>query len=99
MNEEGESDAGSELETEMVEGALIVRFRADLEAVEGRARLGPGTTAMESRESGVAIPDEQLKSEPLAELTVEEQRRSDAGGPTIARASCSCSSPRRDRHA
>ena len=76
--QQGESDAGSELATEMVEGALIVKLRAEMEAVtRAEARIRAGAYGR-SIESGVAIPDERLESEPLAELTVEEQRRSDA---------------------
>ena len=77
--QEGESDAGSELATEMVEVALIANLRAELEAVtRAEARIRAGTYGL-STESGIAIPDERLESEPLAERTVEEQRRSDAG--------------------
>ena len=77
--QEGESDAGSELATEMVEQALIANLRAELEAVSrAEARIQAGTYGF-STESGLPIPDERLESEPLAELTVEEQRRLDAG--------------------
>jgi DnaK suppressor protein len=77
--QEGESDAGSELANEMVEQALIGTLRAELEAVaRAEARIPAGTYGL-STESGIAIPDERLESEPLAERTVEEQRRLDAG--------------------
>ncbi len=76
--QEGESDTGSELATEMVEDALVARLRAELEAVaRAEARIAAGTYGR-SVESGVAIPDERLESEPLAERTVEEQRRAEA---------------------
>lgn len=77
--QEGESDAGSELATEMVEQALIANLRAELEAVtRAEARIQAGTYGL-STETGAAIPDERLEAEPLAELTVDEQRRTDAG--------------------
>jgi DnaK suppressor protein len=76
--QEGESDAGSELATEMVEDALVADLRAGLDAVtRAEARIEAGTYGR-SVVSGVAIPDERLESEPLAERTVEEQRRVDA---------------------
>lgn len=72
----GESDAGSELATEMVEEALVANLRTELEAVSrAEARIRAHTYGL-SVESGVAIPDERLESEPLAERTIEEQRRS-----------------------
>lgn len=74
----GESDPGSELATEMVDQALAADLRAELDAVaRAEARIEAGTYGL-SVESGVAIPDERLESEPLAERTVEEQRRIDA---------------------
>jgi len=76
--QEGESDAGSELATEMVDDALIAGLRAELEAVvRAEKRIEDGTYGR-SVDSGVAIPDERLESQPLAERTVEEQRRVDA---------------------
>jgi RNA polymerase-binding transcription factor len=76
--QEGESDSGSELATEMVEDALVARLRDELDAVaRAEARIEAGTYGR-SVESGVAIPDERLESEPLAERTVEDQRRVDA---------------------
>jgi len=77
--QEGESDAGSELATEMVEGALIANLELELDAVtSAEARIRAGTYGR-STESGAAIPDERLEAEPLAELTIDEQRRLDAG--------------------
>jgi DnaK suppressor protein len=76
----GETDAGSELATEMVEDALIADLRAELAAVErAEARLAAGTYGR-SVDSGVAIPDDRLEVAPLAERTVEEQRRADEAG-------------------
>lgn len=76
--QEGESDTGSELATEMVDDALIANLHAELEAVaRAEERIEAGTYGR-SVESGVAISDERLESEPLAERTVEEQRRVDA---------------------
>lgn len=76
--QEGESDSGSELATEMVEDALFARLRDELDAVaRAEARIEAGTYGR-SVDSGVAIPDERLESEPLAERTVEDQRRVDA---------------------
>ena len=76
--QEGESDSGSELATEMVDDALVANLQVELEAVErAEARIKAGTYGR-SVESGATIPDERLESEPLAERTVEEQRRVDA---------------------
>jgi DnaK suppressor protein len=75
----GDSDAGSELATEMVEVALVDDLRHELEAVRrAEERIAAGTYGR-SVESGVAIPNERLEAEPLAERTVEEQRRHHAG--------------------
>jgi DnaK suppressor protein len=74
----GETDAGSELATEMVEDALVEGLRAELAAVaRAEARLADGTYGR-SIESGEPIPDERLEAQPLAERTIEEQRRADA---------------------
>lgn len=77
--QEGESDAGSELAAEMVDGALITGLEAELHAVaRAEARIRAGAYGL-STESGIVIPDERLEAEPLAELTMDEQRRSEAG--------------------
>jgi DnaK suppressor protein len=74
----GESDPGSELATEMVDEALGAELRAELDAVSrAEARIEAGTYGR-SVESGGAIPLERLEAQPLAERTVEEQRRFDA---------------------
>ena len=65
--------------TEMVDDALIVNLQAELEAVaRAEERILAGAYGR-SIDSGVAIPDERLEADPLAERTVEEQRRVDAG--------------------
>ena len=75
--QEDESDAGSILTTEMVDNALIADLRAELDAVaRAEARIEAGTYGR-SVDSGVPIPDERLEAEPLAERTIEEQRRID----------------------
>jgi DnaK suppressor protein len=78
--QEGESDAGGTLATEMVDSALVANLRVELEAVaRAEARIESGTYGR-SIESGATIPDDRLESQPLAERTVEEQRRTDAAG-------------------
>lgn len=70
----GESDSGSELATEMVEVALVANLRAELAAVaRAEERIAAGSFGR-SVDSGLAIPDERLEAEPLAERTLEEQR-------------------------
>ncbi len=76
--QEGESDRGSDLATEMVDDALIVNLQAELEAVARAEERILGGAYGRSIDSGVAIPDERLEADPLAERTVEEQRRVDA---------------------
>ena len=72
-------DSGSELTTEMVDLALVEDLRDELEAViRAEERIVQGTYGR-SVDSGLAIPDARLEAEPLAERTVEEQRRYDTG--------------------
>ena len=80
----GESDStGSELAVEMVEVALVADLRAQLAAVvRAEERIAAGTFGL-SVDSGLAIPDERLEAAPLAERTVEEQRRHDGEGEQI----------------
>jgi DnaK suppressor protein len=74
----GESDSGSELATEMTEVALVEDLRERLAAVvRAEARIAAGTYGR-SIESGARIPDARLEADPLAERTIEEQRRFDA---------------------
>jgi DnaK suppressor protein len=70
-------DAGSGLESEAVSVALATNLAAQLAAI-GRAeeRVARGTYGR-SIESGLPIPGERLEAEPLAERTIEEQRRAE----------------------
>jgi DnaK suppressor protein len=78
--QEGESDDGGTLATEMVDNALVANLQSQLEAVaRAEARIESGTYGR-SIESGATIPDDRLESQPLAERTVEEQREADAAG-------------------
>jgi DnaK suppressor protein len=73
----GETDSGSALATTMVDVALEADLREMLVAVErAEARLAAGTYGR-SVDSGTLIPDARLEAEPLAERTVDEQRRVD----------------------
>jgi RNA polymerase-binding transcription factor len=65
-------------ERELEEG-LLERLRRELEALErAEARLAEGTYGL-SVESGEPIPDERLEAYPLAERTVDEERRRQRG--------------------
>jgi len=72
----GESaEAGSEIQHELVDQAVVATLEAELVAVgRAEARIADGTYGL-SIESGARIPDERLEAEPLAERTVEEQTR------------------------
>jgi DnaK suppressor protein len=73
----GEMEEGGELATEMTDIALEADLRGRLAAVErAEARIAAGTYGR-SIESGAVIPDERLEADPLAERTVDEQRRFD----------------------
>jgi DnaK suppressor protein len=73
----GESDSGSELATEMTEVALVEDLRQRLAAVaRAEGRIAAGTFGR-SVESGALIPDARLDADPLAERTIDEQRRFD----------------------
>ena len=75
----GEDDAGNDLASEMTDIAMENDLRARLAAVErAEGRLAAGSYGR-SVESGDPIPDERLEVDPLAERTVEEQRRFEAG--------------------
>ncbi len=76
----GESDSGSELATEAVEVALVADLRRQLAAVVRAEERIAGGTYGRSVDSGVAIPDERLEAEPLAERTIEEQHRYEGAG-------------------
>ena len=67
-------DVGSSLDSESVSVALEADLREQLAAVgRAEARIARGTYGR-SVDSGLSIPDERLGAEPLAELTIEEQR-------------------------
>ena len=78
VQQTGDDDAGNELSTEMTERALENDFLLHLAAVErAEARIAAGTFGR-SIETGARIPDERLEAIPLAERTIEEQRRFEA---------------------
>jgi DnaK suppressor protein len=78
VQQTGETDSGTDLAVEMTAIALENDLRADLAAVErAEQRIAAGTYGR-SIESGALIPDERLEANPLAERTVEEQRRIEA---------------------
>ena len=69
------ADQGTVLSERELEEALLAQLRRELEALErAEARLAEGTYGL-SVESGEPIPDERLEAYPLAERTVEEERR------------------------
>ena len=69
------SEAGSEIQHELVDEAVEAGLRNELAAVErAEARLADGSFGL-SVESGARIPDDRLEAHPLAERTVEEQAR------------------------
>jgi DnaK suppressor protein len=69
------SDQGTVLYERELEEGLLDGLRRELEALErAEARLAEGTYGL-SVESGEPIPDERLEAYPLAERTVEEERR------------------------
>jgi DnaK suppressor protein len=73
-------DAGTTLDAESVDVALANDLREQLAAVErAEERIARGTYGR-SIESGKVIPDARLEAEPLAERTIEEQRRYERGG-------------------
>ena len=72
-------DQGSELYEDEFEAGLRARLLSELAAVErAEARVDAGTYGL-SVESGEPIPDERLEAYPLAERTIEEQRRYERG--------------------
>jgi DnaK suppressor protein len=73
------ADQGTVLYERELEEGLLESLRRDLEALErAEARLAEGTYGV-SIESGEPIPDERLEAYPLAERTVEEERRFEGG--------------------
>jgi DnaK suppressor protein len=69
------ADQGSVLHERELEVGLVEGLRRELETLErAEARLAEGTYGL-SVESGDPIPDERLEAYPLAERTVDEERR------------------------
>ena len=69
------ADQGTVLSDRELEEGLLAQLRRELESLErAEARLAEGTYGL-SVESGEPIPDERLEAYPLAERTVEEERR------------------------
>jgi DnaK suppressor protein len=65
-------DPARALEDEMVDDAIVESLRERLRAIErAEQRLADGTYGLSVR-SGKPIPDERLRADPAAELTVEE---------------------------
>ena len=73
------SEAGTDLDREEIDIALVADLREELEAVgRAEARIAAGKYGR-SIDSGAQIPDERLEAAPLAERTIEEQRRLENG--------------------
>jgi DnaK suppressor protein len=73
------AEQASDLYERELEGGLREGLLRELEALErAEARLVEGTYGL-SVESGEPIPDERLEAFPLAERTVEEERRVERG--------------------
>jgi DnaK suppressor protein len=74
FDQTGESaEAGTSIQHEMVDQALIATLQDELAAVvRAEARIADGSFGL-SVESSARIPDDRLEAEPLAERTVEEQ--------------------------
>jgi DnaK suppressor protein len=73
------ADQGTVLFERELEEGLLESLRQELEALErAESRLAEGTYGL-SVESGEPIPDERLEAFPLAERTVEEERRFERG--------------------
>src|SRR2546427_435584 len=75
----GASEAGTDLEREEIDIALVADLREELKAVgRAEARIAAGKYGR-SIDTGAQIPDERLEAAPLAERTIEEQRRLENG--------------------
>jgi DnaK suppressor protein len=73
------ADHATELYQRELEDGLREQARRDFEALErAEQRLLDGTYGL-SVESGEPIPDERLEAYPLAERTVDEERRRERG--------------------
>ena len=69
------ADEGSDVYDREFEQGLAEQLERELAAVQrAEGRLAAGTYGL-SVESGDPIPDERLEANPLAERTVEEERR------------------------
>ena len=77
-NDEGDlTDPATGLNNEQVDDAIASSLRDRLAAIErAEQRLASGTYGHSIR-SGDPIPDERLRADPAAELTVEEAQASD----------------------
>jgi DnaK suppressor protein len=70
------TDPAPGLNSELVDDAIVESLRERLAAIErAEQRLAAGTYGRSVR-SGVPIPDERLRADPAAELTVEEAQAS-----------------------
>ena len=74
-NDDGDrADPAEPLVSEQVDDAIVAGLRDRLEAIgRAEARLDEGTFGRSIR-SGQVIPDERLRADPAAELTVDEAR-------------------------
>jgi DnaK suppressor protein len=72
-NDDGDlTDPATGLNHEQVDDAIVASLRDRLAAIErAEQRLADGAYGR-STESGAPIPDERLRADPAAELTVEE---------------------------
>lgn len=78
-NGNGSAEQGSVLYERELEEGLLDQLRRELEALErAEARLADGKYGV-SVDSGDPIPDERLEAFPLAERTVDEERRFQRG--------------------
>jgi len=74
-DQDAPADQASDLYQDELDQGLADDLRAELAAVErAEARLAAGTYGL-SVESGEPIPDERLEALPIAERTLEEERR------------------------
>jgi DnaK suppressor protein len=72
-------EAGTDLDREEIDIALVADLREELKAVgRAEARIAAGEYGR-SIDTGAQIPDERLEAAPLAERTIEEQRRVEQG--------------------
>src|SRR5207244_13425524 len=73
------SEAGTDLDREEIDIALVADLREELEAVgRAEARIAAGKYGR-SIDSGAQMPDGRLEAAPLAERTMEAERRLENG--------------------